>query len=92
MKLSERGTAGGIDLTANNGVRVVTAIALTSEEKSHIANQIAGMTEREMGSIVYKVNPELIGGAIIQIGDKVLDGSIRRSLEPLREEMTFPEA
>ncbi|MNF15709.1 ATP synthase subunit delta [compost metagenome] len=31
-----------------------------------------------------KVDPEILGGAVLQIGDQVVDGSIRARLEALK--------
>ena len=35
--------------------------------------------------IHYRRDPELIGGALIQIGDRVVDGSVRSQLQRLRQ-------
>lgn len=38
----------------------------------------------------FRVNPDLLGGLRIKIGDDVYDGSVRNRLERLKEELTHP--
>jgi F-type H+-transporting ATPase subunit delta len=35
----------------------------------------------------YAVDPEILGGAIIRVGDRVLDGSLRRRMTRLRRQL-----
>ena len=35
----------------------------------------------------YSVDPEILGGAIIRVGDRVLDGSVRRRMTRLRRQL-----
>ena len=36
----------------------------------------------------FRIQPEIIGGAIVKYGDNVIDGSLRRQLLELRRRMT----
>jgi F-type H+-transporting ATPase subunit delta len=47
--------------------------------------------EKKIGKkivLMRKVDPDLIGGIVIKIGDKVIDGSVRSALEDMRKTLT----
>jgi F-type H+-transporting ATPase subunit delta len=51
---------------------------------------ITGQLSRALGKDVvphYFVNPAILGGVIVRVGDTVLDGSVRRRLQTLRTRM-----
>ncbi len=57
---------------------VTSALPLTDDEK-------ANLTETLKGSVEYKVDPSILGGLVIKVGDKVLDSSIAGKLESMRQ-------
>jgi len=61
---------------------VRTAMALTDEQTAMIADALGKRLERTV-KINSVVDESLLGGAIIQAGDLVIDGSIRGKLEKL---------
>jgi len=61
-------------------VEVRSARELTREQ----AQRLRAALERRLGRTVKlsaQIDPSLLGGAVVQYGDFVLDGSLRRSLE-----------
>jgi F-type H+-transporting ATPase subunit delta len=51
---------------------------------------IATQLSRALGKDVvphFHVNPAILGGVVVRVGDTVLDGSIRRRLAALRANM-----
>lgn len=65
---------------------VTSALPLTTEEQAVIRKQIAG----KIGSgstITFRVDPRLLGGLVVSVGDKVLDGSVLGGLEGLRQSL-----
>lgn len=51
---------------------------------------IRGTLERKLGIAVlprFTVDPELIGGIVVRLGDQVLDGSVRRGMQEMRRNM-----
>jgi F-type H+-transporting ATPase subunit delta len=54
------------------------------------ATMIADRLSTAMGKTVVPtltVNPDIIGGVIVRIGDSVMDGSVRRKLALLKSRM-----
>ena len=67
-------------------VEVTTAVPLDAAEVERIANFIAGLIGREV-VVTSHVDEEILGGLVIQIGDRLLDGSARARLNGLRERL-----
>ena len=65
-------------------VRVVTAIAATEDFQNKIAKALTIRTQRDV-KLHCEVDPGILGGAIIHIGDRVIDGSVRGKLTRLLE-------
>jgi len=65
---------------------VTTAIPLDDEDKLRLAQRITSLVGKPV-VLKPKVDSSLIGGIIIRVGDKLIDGSIRSKLETLKREM-----
>lgn len=65
-------------------VRVETAFELTSDDRVKLAAKLKQMTGKEV-EMKEIVNRELIGGMRVRIGDQVIDGSVQRHLERMKE-------
>jgi F-type H+-transporting ATPase subunit delta len=66
------------------GVTVTSAVELDPE----IAKRIGAEIEEQTGNTVElesRVDPEILGGLVLQVGNMVLDTSIRNRLEKLRK-------
>ena len=59
---------------------VTSAIELTDEQKETVRQKVVSMTDAQSVELETRVDPDLIGGVIIQIGSKVLDASVRGQL------------
>ena len=68
-------------------VEVTTAVPLEPPEVERITNFISGLIGREV-VVTARVDEEILGGLVIQIGDRLLDGSARARLNGLRERLT----
>lgn len=72
----------------NIGVaEIITASPLKADAKAKILEQLRKQEGREM-EIIEKVDPSLIGGLIVRIGDKQFDGSISRKLNDLKKDFS----
>ena len=67
-------------------VSVYSAIALDDPEKERIVRFVQEMTDSKV-VLDAQVDPSIIGGLVIRIGDKLLDGSTKSKLEKLKEEL-----
>jgi F-type H+-transporting ATPase subunit delta len=67
-------------------VRVSTAEAVNGQVTGNLLKTLRGMLGGEP-QIESEVNPELIGGLVLRIGDTVYDGSVARQLGQVREQM-----
>jgi F-type H+-transporting ATPase subunit delta len=66
------------------GVTVTSAVELDPE----VAKQIGSEIEQQTGNTVEltsRVDPDILGGLVLQVGNMVLDTSIRNRLEKLRK-------
>ncbi len=68
-------------------VEVTTAVALTDDELRRITDFISGLIRQEV-VVTARVDEEVLGGLVIQIGDRLLDGSARARLDGLRERLS----
>ncbi len=67
-------------------VQVTSAVELTEEEKNKMNAAMAKSTGKKV-KLTYNVDQELLGGVVVRIGDKVIDGSVRTRLQTLREHL-----
>ena len=65
-------------------VRVVTAVSASDSFKTNLAAKLSKRTQRDV-TLHCEVDPQILGGAIIYMGDHVIDGSVRGKLARLLE-------
>lgn len=68
-------------------VYVITPLPLKSVQKTAIEKKLLATTKYESLEINYQLDPSLIGGIIVRIGDRVVDGSIKNKLDKLSREL-----
>jgi F-type H+-transporting ATPase subunit delta len=64
-------------------VVITSAIKLDTNEKAKLTKQLSVQLKKEI-ELSESVDESLIGGVVIKIGDKVLDGSIKGRLDSMR--------
>ncbi len=67
-------------------VRLTSAIELDSEVVEKVRGEVERQTDREI-DMTSEVDPEILGGLVLRVGNKVLDASVRSKLERLRKEV-----
>jgi len=61
-------------------VRATFTKELTEEQKKKLIDKLSQKTRKEI-NLEIKIDKNILGGGIIRIGDKIIDGSIRRELD-----------
>ena len=67
--------------------QVKTAFALTEEQKKKVQEALSAFTGKKAVA-QYETDPALLGGIYAQVGDVLIDGTLKRRFEKLREELT----
>ena len=67
-------------------VTVTSAVALDKATVSQIGDRIAEQTGRKV-ELSAVVEPEILGGLVVRVGNSILDASIRNRLEQLRKQV-----
>ncbi len=67
-------------------VTLTSAVELDPEIVRRVGEEIERQTDRKV-QLQSRVDDQLVGGLVLQVGNMVLDGSIRNRLEKLRKEV-----
>jgi F-type H+-transporting ATPase subunit b len=76
------------DMGSVNGAsaEVTSALPLTAEEKEAVKQDILSKLGSQ-ATVAFRVDPNILGGLVVRVGDKVLDGSVAGQLETLRQNL-----
>jgi len=76
------------NLAAKRSVAYVTsAVELTDKEKAKLKDKLIKISGNEI-EMRYRVDPQLLGGVIVDMDGTSFDGSIRRRLKNMKEVMS----
>lgn len=67
-------------------VQVTSAVALDESTVGSIGKRIGEQTKRTV-ELSSKVDPDILGGIVLRVGNVILDASIRNRLEQLRKQV-----
>ena len=67
-------------------VEVTSAVELNKSTVSSICKRIGEQTKRTV-ELSSKVDPDILGGIVLRVGNVILDASIRNRLEQLRKQV-----
>jgi F-type H+-transporting ATPase subunit delta len=62
---------------------ISSAVELTAAQKKEFASTLERLTGKRVEA-KYSLQPALLGGAVVRIGDTIYDGSVRNGLNELR--------
>ena len=66
---------------------VSSAVALGEAQKAALLRNLESLTGNKIQAN-YSLDPGLLGGAVVRIGDTIYDGSVRNQLDRLRTRLT----
>jgi F-type H+-transporting ATPase subunit b len=65
---------------------VTSALPLTADEKESVKQDVLAQIG-DQATVTFRVDPTILGGLIVRVGDKVLDGSVSGQLESMRQSL-----
>jgi len=72
----------GADFSGDSA-EVTSALPLNAGEQDSVKKDVLAKTGAQ--AVSFRVDPSILGGLVIKVGDKVLDGSVAGKLEGLRQ-------
>jgi F-type H+-transporting ATPase subunit delta len=67
-------------------VRITSAVTLDSDIVKELGDRIGQQTDRNI-EISTEVDPDILGGVVLRVGNVILDASIKNRLEQLRKQV-----
>ena len=76
-------------LDAHRGVvqaGIASAVSLDDGQRQKITDLLRGMVDKEV-RVNSRVDPDIIGGLLVRVGDRLIDGSTRAKVQALRRDL-----
>ncbi len=74
------------EVRAKVSAEVITAVPISDGELDNLAEKLKRLTKKDV-YLRARVDESILGGAIVKVGDKVLDGSVRNKLSQIKKKM-----
>jgi F-type H+-transporting ATPase subunit b len=71
---------------SGTSAEVTSALPLTKKEQESVKKDVVGKLG-DSATISFRVDPGILGGLVVRVGDKVLDGSVAGKLDSLRQNL-----
>jgi F-type H+-transporting ATPase subunit delta len=66
--------------------RIISAVPLSSDLADRLSHSVQRFSARKV-EVEFRVDPGIVGGVIIRLGDRVIDGSLAHRFEQMRRAM-----
>jgi F-type H+-transporting ATPase subunit delta len=66
--------------------RVITAVPLSDAERKSLVTKLEAKTGKKV-TLFTEIDPSIIGGVIVFLGDQIIDRSLRHQLDVLKNEL-----
>lgn len=67
-------------------VEIISAVPLKKSEQEKLISKLSNILQAEI-KLKINIDPTILGGLVLHLGDKIIDGSIRRQLFILQKEL-----
>jgi F-type H+-transporting ATPase subunit delta len=75
------------DVTASQVTgRIASAVPLTKEEQAALRDKLQARFSQPL-DLRFEVEPSLLGGVRVRVGDEVIDGSVKSKLDALAQSL-----
>ncbi len=71
---------------SGGAAQVTSALPLSASEQETVKKDVLAKVGKQ-ASVTFRVDPSILGGLVVRVGDKVLDGSVAAQLEGLRQSL-----
>lgn len=68
-------------------VTVTSALPLTADEQSRVKSDLSKQIG-DVKEITFDVDPSILGGLVVRVGDKVIDGSVSSRVTAMRQQLS----
>ncbi len=74
----------GTDVTGEAGVSVTSALPLSADEQARVRSDL-GKQVSQLSEVKFEVDPGILGGLVVRVGDKVVDDSVAGKMTAMRQ-------
>lgn len=71
---------------AGASAEITSALPLTPDEQETVKRDVLAKIGSQ-ATVTFRVDPSILGGLVVRVGDKVLDGSVSGQLESMRQNL-----
>lgn len=71
----------GVQKLAGNSAEVTSALPLTNAEQSNVKSTL------NINDVTFKVDPRILGGLVVRVGDQVVDASVANRVDALGDSL-----
>jgi len=64
--------------------KVSSAVPLTGDEQAALAERLEARLGQPL-ELTFKVEPSVLGGVVVRVGDQVIDGTVKGRLDALAQ-------
>lgn len=72
-------------VSAAGKAEVTSALPLSADEQAAISQDLTG---RGASEVTFKIDPKILGGLVVRVGDRVVDASVSGQLEALKQSLS----